>query len=264
MIHQLLTIAVYPPELSADVNAQRLAITAATSVPSVAAQTARVDEWVVAVHPEDPRRAERLEVFAGGGVPVTVAEYSAALPVSEVAESVAPAARRRVLSDSPAVDPWLEVFYRAGALFEPYLPGGDVLVTRLDDDDAFTRDAIGRVRTAAESAGPGRRGWVFPEGYQLSDGGGSWRAYRHESNQFVTHQLRGGDRRDRHPFAINHNRLRDHFEDVRFVDGWPAWGWFRHGLNVSRIRDYSDWSPTTGGIRGAFGVEWDDLREVTR
>ena len=257
MIHSLLTIAVYLPETPIEVNRRRLEMTRSVTATSIRSQTHRDFTWVVAVHPDDPLLDDRRDVFSNAGVEARFEFYSPDLPIDDRAESaiaITPEARARVLNTSPVVDSWVEVLHRARALF-PLETNGPRLLTRIDDDDSFTSDAMRRVWEAANVAGPGRRAWVFPEGFQIW-GREWWRPYRHESNMFVSYQLDGVEESAPHPHAISHNRLRDYFDDVRFVDDSPAWAWFRHDLNISKLRNYKDRRPIDDPFRKRIPIDW--------
>lgn len=267
--HFLLTIAVWDPAVDLAVNRRRLELARASIVPSIAAQTRRDFTWVVAVHPADPLRAERLEVFAGGGVEVLEAPYSVELPTSEISEiAVSPrlrdvAQRKTVLSGAPGTGTWVDVLERAGALFDRVLPEGPMLLTRVDDDDAFAPDAFARIRAAADSEPPpadGRRVcWNLPAGFLVWNGR-MFAPYRHRSPGFITFQVWPPDRL--HPLAIAHTRARE-WATMRNVDEEPGWVWNRHGANISRMGRPENRRPVDAAFEARFPIEWDRLRELT-
>ena len=165
MNHFVLTRSGYPATYPLDANRRRLDLLRAVTVPAMKAQTSRSWTWLALIDPDDPLLRERIEAFESSGVPV-----------------------RPVTSWSPA------------------MPRTDtVLMTRIDDDDAFFPHALQRIRDAAEQWTAGRVAWVFPWG---------WRVYRgqaermhHPANMFVTLQTPPGD--DMVVMDVNHLHISD-------------------------------------------------------
>lgn len=129
MRHYVLTRSAYPPTYPLAANRRRLALLRRVTARSLKAQTTRDWTWVLAVHGDDPLRAEREAIAASVGVPVIM--------------SVRPG---RGWADVIPTD--------AGAL-----------TTRLDDDDALARDALERIARAAQGE---RMALTMPHGYRYS------------------------------------------------------------------------------------------------
>lgn len=227
--HYLLTRAAYHPRRwTRDANLRRLRLFRAVTVPSLAAQTFRDWTWVLAVSPEDECLEERLPAAAEAGVGIRVVSVESA----EVRSAAAVAAYQAAWADA----------------FEPDDAGGR-LTTRLDDDDAFARDAFERFQSAAV-------GLVEATSLQLPQGfrvwGGRYTRVRHESNAMASLWTPPGD--ERTVYSYLHRQIAQRVPVV-FVDSRPGWLWVRHPDTLSGWKRAT--RPVTGDLRRLFDfVDW--------
>lgn len=262
MRHYVLTRSAYGPEWSPQANRRRLAVTRAVTARLMAKQTVREWTWLVVVHPDDPNLEARLEVFRESGVPVIPIEWNP--PVVEQA----PWATSSVYSSE--VQKVAATAYRAPwrSVMEP----GDVLQTRIDDDDCFAPDALERFQRAAAGLTE-RRVLMLPEGFRVFAG----RYVRVFQANNAMHSLftPAGDDLCVYDYGHTHTALPGH-QDLRpgqrprpprvhpqapapvtFVDQRPAWLWVRHRDTISGHQ--KAWLPITKELRTAFPIDWSAL-----
>jgi hypothetical protein len=256
----VLTRSVYGPEWSAQANARRLAITRAVTVQLMAQQTTKDWSWIVAVHPDDPLLAERLAVFESAGVLV--------LPIRWQPEVVHAAPwDNHGDKGTTTVQKVAATAYRAPwrSVMEP----GDVLQTRIDDDDGFAIDALERDARAADGL-TSRRVLMLPEGYRIF-AGRYVRVYQANNAMhslftpagdslciydYGHMQTYSGGHRDLGP-AQRPPRFGPHPKapaPVIFVDDKPGWLWVRHRDTISGHQ--RAWMPLTPGLRRLFPIDW--------
>lgn len=209
-----MTRAYRGPDYPQDANARRIELCRRITVRSLASQDGDWT-WLVYVNPDDPLREERLDAFREAGRPV--------IPIANNGEAEA------------AIN-W----------------HGPVLSTRIDDDDAFSRDAFGRLYAAVARRHDKRRAFVFPVGYRINEGLSE--KITHIRNAWSSVYAPEGDRA--HIRQLAHPQIA-RLAPVTFLDSRPAWLWVRHQDAESRFRRAHDL--ITPALRQMFDVDWDAL-----
>ncbi len=236
MKHLLFTASVYPPEMSLDDNDHRLAATRRFAIPSMRDQY--VDQWVVALHPDDPKLAKRRDAFVRSGLHMKFIYLDPLAPPawrSEASQVLnVPGFREASTNPGYITESWIDTFSRLGTLFDSQIPDGPVLLTRLDDDDGYTSDAMERIQEAATRPDTEGSALIFPEGFIRWEDGLTT-TMRHETNWFVTH-YRGPERwsTQEHPYSVSHNDIHNYMP-VHLIDDDPGWLWYRHNMNVTQV-----------------------------
>ena len=215
MKHYVLTRSYRGPGYPLEANRRRIEITRRITAPSMAVQGGKWT-WLVYIDPADPLLGERLDAFASAGVPV--------IPVP------------------------------TGDRVEEYIDwSGPVLTTRIDDDDAFARDAFRRLRKTL----PKRRAvLMFPNGHRVNDG--KVELVQHRRNAWASMYAPAGDRV--HVRQIAHGLLST-VASVIYVDSGPAWLWVRHVDAESAFRRADQ--PITDDVRSRYAVAWPFLERLT-
>lgn len=237
--HLVLSRMAYTRNYPIAANRRRLEFTRRVTVPSLGAQTERRFTWVVRLDPSDPLLEERLEVCKQADIQV--------FPV------LMPYRGNGTIQDMPGTSEWAEPVAYLGR------KASRVLTTRLDDDDAFTPDALGRIRCAGEKA---THVVVLniPQGYRVLRGVLVERSYT--SNMFAT--LVSG--RNRHIYETKHTLLREIAPIVQ-IDNKVGWLWTRHrdALSYASPSSQRAVEPAHGQIhlRDLFPVDWDFLTNHT-
>ena len=234
MNHYLLTRAVYSPAAwPPEANRRRLDLFRGVTVASLAAQTTKDWTWLLAVHPEDPLLLDRLVYAREAGVPVRT------LPVPTV----------------PTHRPQAALLAYQAAWTTAMDLAAPRLMTRLDDDDAFTPDAFARLHSAvAHQPGRVRRlAWMFPVGVRVC--GSRYAVVHHHSNAMHTLQVPAGD--EWTVYTYRHRVVAEHVP-VKEVDQRPAWLWLRHPDTLS------GWKRAHRGLNATVqrlfpAVDWDLL-----
>ena len=222
-----MTRSAYGAAWDLDANRRRLDVTRRVTVPSMAAQTSKAWEWLVAIDISDPLAPERMALFESAGVPVRFIEVRSVVD----RQATAAAAYRA---------PWAEVL---GPRNE------QLAMTRLDDDDGFAPWAMERVERVARGCRE-RTALMFPRGLRAYDG--RITVVLHRSNAMHTLVTPPGD--ELHVYAYLHRKVRN-VAPVRTVDQGVAWLWSRHPDTISgwHATDF----PLTDKIRGLFpAVDW--------
>ena len=220
-MHYVLTRAVYSPDRwDREAIKRRLRIFEGVTAASLRAQSVEFT-WVLAVHPQDPYLRERLEI--SGATPLFVADSSE----------------------------------RPDAALNAYnadWPRDGRLTTRLDDDDAFTKDALARIQRAAKSL---RRRTVlmFPRGIRVS--GGLYTKVWHSSNAMATLFTPPND--SAMVYDFRHREVR-RFCPVRMVDDRVGWLWVRHDDTLSGWKMAA--RPVDEALKAQFPVDWSVLPSV--
>lgn len=234
MRHHLLTRAVYDPNQWTDDELEaRLDIFQAVTIPSVAAQTHKPDQWTIAVHPDDPHLYERLTAAALAEVDlhaIYVTHTGANRDEAAVAAYRAPW-RQNLPYDDPA------------------------LTSRLDDDDGLTADHFARVRTYVDALPhkPEAFVTVLPVGYRIY--AGHYTTVTHDLNAMASLYTPAGDHR--HVYGHAHRKADDHYPVIE-VDDKPAWLWVRHNATLSGWKDADD--PIDDEIRQHFPhIKWETI-----
>lgn len=228
--HVVLTRSAYGPGWDLDANRRRLAITVGITVRSLAAQTNKDWTWIVAVTPKDPLLRERYAAFESVGVPVRFVDFeSGNLTPGDVAFDA----------------------YRAAWPIGPR--DETVLMTRLDDDDAFTPDAFARLRKKAAST-RGRAALMFPHGFRVL--GSGYTPVTHLSNAMHSLLTPPGDMLD--VYAYGHRHVAETVRVVH-VDQRPAWLWVRHPDSISGWKHVE--KPLTPQVRRLFPIDWSLLTD---
>ena len=219
MRHLVLTRSAYGPGYPLAANRRRLALTRATSIPSMAAQSGDWT-WCVLLHPDDPLRAERLAAFSSAG------------PTRFLDGRLDPSGQQ----DGSALGAWRIEH------------DGPTLTTRLDDDDAIAPWFLGAMARAAG----GRRRLVLtvPRGWWYA--GGHVRALRYPSNMFVSLYDPSGSGS---VMDVAHTAVSS-LGPMKPADPRPGWLWVRHadarcGLLPATKRP--------GAARAAFPLDWPAL-----
>ena len=226
MRHYVLTRSAYGPAWDIDANRRRLAVTLGITVRSMAAQTNRNWQWLIALDRCDPLRDERRAAFESAGVPVSFIDVESS------------ADRSRAAADAYRAD-WNSLI---GERFEA------IAMTRLDDDDAFAPWAMQRVHDAALKI-TDRTVLMLPTGIRVW--GGRCTLVRHQSNAMQTLVTPTGD--TLHVYAYLHRKVRD-IAPVRTVDPRIAWVWSRHEDTISGWRQAD--GPIHQKVKDLFPIDW--------
>ena len=220
-MHYVLTRAVYSPERwDREAIKRRLRIFEAITAASLHAQEVEFT-WVLAVHPQDPYLRERLEI--SGATPIFVDDSSTRPDIALNA-------------------------------YKAEWPRDGRLTTRLDDDDAFTADALLRVQRAARTLRR-RTALMFPKGIRVS--GGLYTKVWHNSNAMATLFTPPGD--EAMVYDYRHRQVR-HFCQVRMIDDRVGWLWVRHDDTLSGWKMAA--RPIDEGLKAKFPVDWSVLPSV--
>lgn len=241
MRHYVLTRSAYGPEWSLEENRRRLRIADGITARMMALQTDRDWTWVVLLHRLDSLLEERMAVFE--------AAAPAFLPILwEPTDLRAAPWKPSFLAPRQKV---AATAYRAPWRQEVGPADGQILMTRLDDDDAFTRDALARVRRAALGL-KARTALMFPYGYRVW--AGRYSLVRHSRNAMHTLSTPRGD--DLCVYDYGHQLVR-RVAPIVVVDRMPAWLWTRHRDTISGWHQADN--PITESLRRRFPVDWEAL-----
>ncbi len=251
MKHYVLTRSSYGPEWSLDANRRRLALTAGVTARMMAHQTKRDWEWLVLLDERDPLIDLRLEAFRQSAVPVRPIFWAPDQKEAKMAEwdkharlftgkldadQERRSAKARIAATAYKID-W-------AAHMEP----GRRLMTRIDDDDAFTRDALERVAQAARHAQE-RRVFMQPMGYRVWQGRAT--LVKHSTNAMHTLFAPAGDELTVYDYG---HRVCAKIAPVVTVDRAPAWLWVRHPDTLSGWKKADH--PVTSGLKRMFPIDW--------
>lgn len=245
MRHYVLTRSAYGPEWSEAANARRLAVTRGITAAMMVLQTDQDWTWIVLVDERDPLIDERIKVFEHGAPRLEVIRWRR--PVQ-----LAPAPWDKRAVKAHKLEQVAATAYRADwrGLVGP--ADDTVLMTRLDDDDALTIDALARVRAAAGSLAT-RTVLMHPMGFRV------WRhrfsLVRHESNAMQTLVTPPGDAATVYDYG---HTVARRFAPVVMVDEQPAWLWVRHRDTISGYKQAD--RPITPALRARFPIDWRVLR----
>lgn len=214
MRHYVLTRAYRSPAYPIEANRRRIEITRRVTARSLSCQGTEWT-WLVYIDPTDPLLDERLEAFRSAGMPVV----PVAGPVQEYID-------------------W----------------SGSVLTTRVDDDDAFARDAFRRMHGAIRKRTP-RTVLMFPEGHRVN--AGMMQPIRHRRNAWSSLYAPAGDevhiRQRAHPQV-------ERIAPIRVVDRRPAWLWVRHQDAETGFRRAHH--TLTDEVRALYDVDWPFVEEL--
>ena len=246
--HYILTRAAYNPDLwTDDANRRRLELFAATTVSSLRAAREHLlnsssermaPRWVIALHPDDPYRRQRLDLALSSNL--VVHPVHANTPAGAHTRPQAAAAAYRT--------PWLD------HLITPNLPH---LTTRIDDDDALATTTLTRLHHHLHLHPPTERhAYIFPRGHRIHDGHAT--LVRHDSNAWLSLYSPAGDLTTAVTYA--HRKIRESVP-VSIVDESPAWLWVRHPDTLSGWQHADD--PLCPEITSEYAVDWAFLEKVT-
>lgn len=243
MRHYIFTRSAYGPEWTPEANAHRLAITQGITVRMMALQSVRDWTWVVCIDERDPLIDQRVATFASAAPDLIVIRWRPGV--------LAPAPWDHSIGRHHKLEQVAATAYRAPWREQTGLADDTILMTRLDDDDALTRDALARVRLAAEGVDE-RRIFMHPVGYRV------WRhrasLVRHESNAMHTLLTPPGDTASVYDYG---HTVARRFAPVVVVDQEPAWLWSRHSDTISGHKQAS--KPFSNDLRVLFPVDWSVL-----
>ena len=188
------------------------------------------------LHPSDPFYAKRKAIALATSPGALVLDFDTQVPTT-----------RDVLA-LRAYEGWHDVLDSSR---------GNLLTTRIDDDDAFTSKALLRIRKAAETRRGQRTAWIIPNGYRIWQG--RYAPVRHETNAWASICTPSHD-----PFIIYDVRHREiaRSAPVRFVDELPGWLWTRHEDTLSGEKAAG--TPIDQKIRDLFAVDWSSLPPPAR
>lgn len=246
MRHFVLTRAVYGPLWSLAANQRRLDLLEGITARSLTAQTRQDFTWVVCLGREDPLREQREAVIRATGLRVKIIDIDTS-PIT----GRAPWDRRTPRADTDARERVAFAAYRADwrtALGIPSMHG--TLMTRIDDDDAFSPTAFERLHHAAKQPEHARRAaLIFPVGIRVWNG--CYSIARHPTNAWQTLRTRPGDRLTVYDYG--HVKVAQH-ATVRFVDEQIGWLWVRHTDTLSGWRKAT--VPLSTDVRAMFPIDW--------
>ncbi len=251
MTHYVLTRSSYGPDWPLDANRRRLGLTEGITAKMMSLQTHRAWTWIVLLDERDPLLQERLAVFQSSNVDVKplfwapdanaakLAEWdkNARLFTGELDEDqAARSLRSRVAATAYKVD-WSSA-----------MSPGRRLMTRLDDDDALTADALERTVKAALRL-KARTVLMQPTGYRVWDGRQS--LVHHPTNAMHSLLAPSGDSLTVYDYG---HRKCDKVAPVVRVDLEPAWLWVRHPDTLSGWKKAD--RKITSGLKRLFPIDW--------
>lgn len=240
----MFTRSAYGPEWALPANRRRLEVTRGVTVKMMRLQIVRDWRWVVLVDARDPLRDERAAVFASAGVDVEVLVW-------DRPKELHPAPWDKRATRAHKLEQIAATAYRAGWRAARGPADEQVLMTRLDDDDALAATTLQRVQIAARDV-VGRAILMHPMGYRV------WKRrasiVRHDANAMATLVTPIGD--DATVYDYGHTVAR-RFARVVVVDEEPAWLWARHRDTISGWKRRE--APMTRELRELFPVDWSVL-----
>lgn len=235
MRHYVLTRSAYGPAWTPEANERRLAITRAVTARLMAQQTARAWTWVVLFDERDPFLKDRLALYRASApafIPIVRAD-------TDGEPSRAAAAHYRA--------PWRAQLGPAN---------DQILMTRLDDDDGFTPDALARYQAAARRE---RRRAVLMLPLGVRVWAGRYSIVRHAKNAMATLVTPPGDEL----CVYDYNHTKPHLvARVVSIDKAPGWLWVRHRDTLSGWREGK--RPIDPLVRKLFPVDWPALEAAWR
>jgi hypothetical protein len=243
--HYVLTRSAYGPEWDLAANRRRLDITRAVTARLMAAQTTRDWAWMVLLDRSDPLLEERQAVFAGAApkfIPIlwTPPASPKAAPWDRHASSTT---RVQRIAASAYKAPW------RAALGER---NERVLMTRLDDDDGLSTDALARYQAASHRVVK-RTILMLPHGVRV------WRGLYadvvHTHNAMHTLVTPPGDLGTVYDYG--HAKCERAAPVVMVDDDW-GWLWVRHRDTISGHRRGE--RVISPAVRAGFPVDWKALR----
>lgn len=213
MQHYVLTRAYRSPEYPIEANRRRVELLRRVTARSLATQGTPWT-WIVYIDRTDPLLDERLDAFRSAGAPV--------------------------LTTTGSLEGLIDW-------------SGPVLTTRIDDDDAFARDAFVRLQRRLPRH---RSVLMFPDGHRVH--AGQVMPIRHGRNAWGSVYAPAGDR--------VHVRMEPHLHlsrlaPITYIDRKPGWLWVRHQDAETAFRRADQ--PITDEIRALYDVDWDFLEELT-
>lgn len=224
MRHFICIRSAYGPAWSLEANRRRLALTEGVTLRSLRSQTERSFTLVVLLHAADPLRQERMRAFA---------QFPATFLWTDDDRAPADVAFGAYRADwAAAIGPRDEA----------------VVMTRLDDDDAFAPWAMALVSEEARKV-RARTALVFPLGIRVWQGGYS--LVRHVSNAMHTLVTPPGEGMTVYDYG--HRKVRK-IAPVRLIGRRPAWLWARHPDTISGWRISS--MALDDYARRQFDVDW--------
>lgn len=244
MRHLVFTRSAYGPEWKLDANARRLEVTIGITARMMALQTVRNWTWVVLVDERDPLRDERAAAFASAAPRIVVIRWQRPEQLHS-----APWDHRAVRAHR--LEQIAATAYGADWRTARGTADEQVLMTRLDDDDALTSTTLARVQAAAAGI-DGRAVLMHPFGYRVWKHRAS--LVRHDSNAMQTLVTPPGD--DATVYDYGHTVAR-RFARIVVVDEEPAWLWCRHRDTISGWKRAE--KPFDRRIRALFPVDWSVL-----
>lgn len=244
MRHFVLTRAAYGPEWTRTANARRLAVTRGITAAMMALQTDQDWTWVVCLDERDVLLEQRLRVFEMAA--------PAFRPILWRPGRLAPAPWDHRVARSHKLEQIAATAYGAPWRAQTGPADDCVLMTRLDDDDAFTTDALARVRERAEGIET-RTVLMHPVGYRVFRG--RYSVVRHESNAMHSLLTPPGDTGTVYDYG---HTVARRYAPVVVVDEQPAWLWCRHRDTISGWKMAE--RAITPALRDVFPVDWSALR----
>lgn len=243
MRHVVLTRSAYGPAWNRAANLRRLRLTEAVTARLMRQQyDARPWTWIVLLDERDPFLRGRMDVFEASAPQFVPLIWT---PPDD------PNLRRRVrVMRSAAADyraPWRSAIGPADEF---------TLMTRLDDDDGLTPDALRRYQQAACGLTE-RTVLMLPRGVRVW--ANRYSPVRHDRNAMHTLVTPPGD--EMTVYDYGHTRVRA-IAPVVDVDQRPGWLWVRHRDTISGWHQAD--RPLTREIRRLFPVDWSALRDAWR
>jgi hypothetical protein len=202
----------------------------------MAHQTTQAWTWVVLLDDRDPFLAERRKLYATSApnfIPLIWRPDVEGEP-SRIAAADYKAPWRSMLGPSD----------------------DQILMTRIDDDDGFTPDALARYQKAARAC-RGRTALMMPVGMRVW--AGRYSMVRHERNAMHSLVTPPGD--ELCVYDYGHTKVRATVR-VQRVDSRVGWLWVRHKDTISGWRKAE--RPLTPSARGFFPVDWKALEASWR
>jgi len=252
--HYVLTRAAYGPRWDIAANRRRLAVSAAVTVPLMAAQTSRDWTWIVLLDERDPLIEERIALFSSGApalIPLRWMPPQSPRAAPWDRHGAATNTVQRIAAEAYRA-PWREAL---GSRDER------ILQTRLDDDDGLAPDSLARYREASARL-PRRAILMLPKGVRVWRG--MYADVRHERNAMHTLLTPPGDTGTvyDYPHAKCDTDRRAGGARVVMVDQRWGWLWVRHRDTISGHKRAE--SRITSLVRDAFPIDWRGLRAAWR
>ncbi|HET7030344.1 MAG TPA: glycosyltransferase [Candidatus Limnocylindrales bacterium] len=242
--HFVLTRSAYGAAWDLEANRRRLRLFEGVTCRTMAAQTERRVTWILLLDVRDPFAGHRVLAAESTGIPVRILWWDqAGVELAPAPWDPQPNTPRQLVAATAYRAPWNDAIG---------IRTSRTLLTRIDDDDGFARNALERIRTSAERwPAPGRAARILPRGIRVWQG--RQVPVRHPTNAWATLETPAGD--ELTVYDYGHRQVREQGFPVVDVDEDPGWLWVRHPDSISGIRHADE--PISDATRELFPIDWD-------